>query len=132
MKLSLEQFEETVAAAREFLNDRHNLDYVKPSGAYGLAYEFAEVLVQLADACVIGAPCDRHCGAVHGQEAEELRAGVEQILTNTSDVDDDDAPDVLRALRKSLSFLLDRIDARDSLAFREATDPPDAQATARA
>ena len=37
---------------------------------------------------------------------------------------------MLRALRKSLIFLLDRIDARDSLAFREATDPPDADVTA--
>lgn len=83
----------------------------------------AEALVKLADCCVVGVCCDRHGGAIHGQEAEELRAGVEHILSNTSDVEDDAAPDVLRAMRKSLVFLLDRIDARDSLAFREATDP---------
>jgi hypothetical protein len=131
MKLSSEQFEETVATARECLIDRQNLDYAKPSGAYGLAYEFAEALVQFADACVVGLPCDKH-GAVHGQEAEELRAGVEQILKNTSDVVVDAVPDVLHALRKSLIFLLDRIDARDSLGFRDATDPPEESAASRA
>lgn len=108
MKLSPDEFEDAVEVARDF----------------------AETIDKLAECCVIGVRCDRHGGAVHGQEAEELRAGVEQILKNTSDVEDDEAPDVLRALRKSLIFLLDRIDARDSLAFREATDPPDADATA--
>lgn len=84
---------------------------------------FARALVQVADACVVGLPCDRHGGAVHGQEAEELRAGVEQILRNTADVNDGGAAFVLAELRRSLIFLLDRIDARDSLSLLEATDP---------
>jgi hypothetical protein len=67
----------------------------------------------------------RHGGAVHGQEAEELRAGVEQILKSTTTVNDGDAVLVLREVRRALIFLLDTIDARDSLAFREATDPPE-------
>jgi hypothetical protein len=79
--------------------------------------------------CVMGLPCEKHCDVIHGQEAQELRAGVEQILANTSVVEDDDAPDVLRSMRKSLIFLLDRVDARNSLAFREASDPPDGDAT---
>lgn len=131
MKPSPDKLEKTVSVARGFLVDRENLDYAKPSGGYGLAYDFAEAIVQLADTCVVGAACDRHGGAVHGQEAEELRAGVEQILRNTSAVGDEDASDVLRGLRKSLVFLLDRIDARDSLAFREATDPSEQDVTAR-
>jgi hypothetical protein len=89
------------------------------------ADDFAVALVALADACVIGLPCDRHGGEVHGKEAEELRAGVERSLSNTSEVLPEDAADVLAGLRKSLIFLLDRIDARDSIAFREATSPPD-------
>ena len=118
MKLSPDAIEETVNSARGFLADRGHPTYAPK----GLAGDFAEVLVQLADTCVIGVPCARHEGAVHGQEAEELRAGVEQILTNTSDVDDGDGVAVLQAVRKTLIFLLDTIDARDSLAFREATD----------
>ncbi len=89
------------------------------------ARDIALALVQLSSACVVGAPCDQHGGAIHGQEAEELRAGVEQILRNTADVRAEDAVDVLAAIRKALIFLLDRVDARDSLAFREATDPKD-------
>jgi hypothetical protein len=119
--------EETIAFAREVLQTLQEKRSVGDS-IDGIACDFAEAVVQLADACVIGLPCDRHGGAVHGQEAEELRAGVEQILRNTSDVDDDAVSDVLhvlRGLRKSLIFLLDRIDARDSLAFREATFPSD-------
>lgn len=123
MKLSPDEFEDTVEVARNYLQDSR-------ADPELIARDFAEAIIKLADLCVVGVRCDRHCGAVHGQEAEELRAGVEQILKNTSDVEDDEAPDVLGALRKSLIFLLDRIDARDSLAFREAMDPPDADVTA--
>jgi len=126
MKLSPDEFEVSVSVARDYLQASAS----EPLPIARLARRFAETIDKLDECCVIGFRCDRHCGAVHGQEAEELRAGVEQILKNTSDVEDDEAPDVLRALRKSLIFLLDRIDARDSLAFREATDPLDADATA--
>ena len=124
MKLSSDEFEETVGVARDYLQASAS----EPLPIARLARRFSETLVKQADCCVFGVRCDRHYGAVHGQEAEELRAGVEQILRNTSDVDDAAAPDVLRALRKALIFLLDRIDARDSLAFREATDKVEADA----
>lgn len=62
---------------------------------------------------VKGKPCLEH-GFIHGGEAEELRAGIEAILRKWCD--DEDAYD-------ALSKLLDDVDARDSLAFREATDP---------
>jgi hypothetical protein len=91
------------------------------------ARDFALALVQLSTACVVGLPCERHAGAVHGQEAEELRAGVEQILRNTAGVRDGEASFVLPELRKALIFLLDHVDARDSLAFLEATDGADAE-----
>ncbi len=93
-----------------------------PTHVEGLPRGLAEAVVQLADACVVGLPCDRHGGVVHGQEAEELRAGVERILHATVDVIEDDSSFVLSQLRRSLVFLLDHVDARDSLAFREATD----------
>lgn len=76
---------------------------------------FARALVQLADACVIGVPCEKHHGAVHGREAEELRKGIEKVLAQT--VVDGTCPDVLDELQR----LLDDVDARDSLAFLEAT-----------
>lgn len=62
--------------------------------------------------CVIGRPCARHYGEVHGKEAEELRDGVQRII----DADPDEA-------RVRLIQLLDHVDARDSLAFLEAVDP---------
>lgn len=119
MKLSPDEFEKTVDVARDYLQgSRADLEVL--SGDF--ATYFATTIVKLADSCVVGVRCARHYGAVHGQEAEELRAGVEQILRNTADVEDDAALDVLRSLRKSLVFLLDHIDARDSLTFREAID----------
>jgi len=70
--------------------------------------------------------CARHAGQAHGKEAEELRAGIEQILRNTSDVKSALSSDalgmVLVGMRRSLQFLLDNIDARDSLAYLEARD----------
>ena len=117
MKLTQDEFEDTLDVARDYLQGSR-------ADAELLASDFAEVIVKLADHCVVGLPCERHAGVIHGQEAEELRAGVEQILKNTDDVRDDEAAFVLAEQRKALIFLLDRIDARDSLAFREATDPP--------
>ena len=123
MTLSADLFEETVDQARSYLRDGSGDSSV-------LAKSFAAVLVELASRCVFGVPCTRHYGSVHGQEAEELRAGVEQIIRNTGDVDDDrDALHVFREVRKSLIFLLDHIDARDSLSFREGADPEDPEAT---
>jgi hypothetical protein len=92
--------------------------------AEALAQDFAKALVQLADTCAVGLPCATHEGVRHGQEAEELRAGIEQILSNTTSVRGDEAAVVLKALRKSLIFLLDNVDARDSLAFRENQTQP--------
>lgn len=95
------------------------------AGAYPsdrAAQVFARALVQVAESCVVGLPCARHYDCVHGREAEELRAGVEQILGNTADVRSEDEESVLAATRKALIFLLDRIDARDSLAFREVSE----------
>ena len=114
MKLPSDAVEKTIDIARACLTKK----------LVGDAYNFAEVIVHLANCCVVGIQCERHGSAIHGQEAEELRAGIEQILRNTADVvDDSTALDVLCAIRTSLNFLLDHTDARDSLAFREATDP---------
>ena len=118
--LSADELKETIAAARDFRRD----------GRLSLVdgRDFAAAIVQLSTACVVGLPCNRHGGAVHGQEAEELRAGIEQILTNTSSVRREDEESVLVSVRKALIFLLDRVDARDSLSFREAVDPKEREA----
>lgn len=118
-----------VDVAHDYLRGTVSDDEIR---SWGSVREFAQAIVQLSGSCVVGAPCARHEEAVHGQEAEELRAGVEQILRNTADVGDDQSSFVLSELRRSLIFLLDRIDARDSLAFREVTDPPDARAASSA
>lgn len=57
--------------------------------------------------------CHEHEFA-HGAEAEELREGIEAILDTACHVDD--VEDIEQALRA----LLDRVDARDSLAYSEA------------
>lgn len=118
--LSVDELKETIDAARDFRRD----------GIVSLVdgRDFFAAILQLSAACTIGVPCDRHGGVVHGQEAEELRAGVEQILRNTASVQREDEESVLAAVRKSLIFLLDRVDARDSLAFREVTDPKEHEA----
>jgi hypothetical protein len=91
---------------------------------------FARALVQIGDACVIGLPCKRHGGVVHGREAEELREGIEKILeeygATPADVpyEHEDYEDLRRALRR----LLDDVDARDSLVLLEAAEAEVGQA----
>lgn len=116
MALSADELAETVDVARDYVKSRDR------SRRRSLSRDFAAALVQVADACVIGLPCEKHGGAVHGQEAEELRAGVEKILQDTSGVRDGEPSD-LEDFRRSLIRLLDRVDARDSLSFLEAADP---------
>lgn len=55
--------------------------------------------------------CSEH-GFVHGAEAEELRHGIEKILSDACDEDD---------FRRELRRLLEQVDARDSVAFLEAS-----------
>lgn len=56
--------------------------------------------------------CREH-GFTHGCEAEELRKGIEVVM---EDLDTDDVT------RHTLQRLLDKVDARDSLAYLEAKD----------
>lgn len=79
-------------------------------------------LKRLRAACSIdGQPCFHHHDVVHGKEAEQLRRGIEALLTAPSS----DYPDVreishsLTDLREGLRKLLDNVDACDSLAFVE-------------
>ena len=72
--------------------------------------------------CAInGRPCPRHVGAVHGREADELRRGVEALLAEHERVPSDE-----------LARLLARVDARDALAYLEATARRAARAVAAA
>lgn len=59
---------------------------------------------------VYRSPCAEH-GFIHGAEAEELRAGIEALL---------DEENSGGQMRRGLRHLLDKVDARDSLAYREA------------
>ncbi len=52
-------------------------------------------------------PCPVHAGVVHGKEAEELRVGLELLLVEH------------RLTRRGVQDLLDRVDARDSVAHLE-------------
>jgi hypothetical protein len=62
---------------------------------------------------VYDTPCVKH-GFFHGAEANELREGIERLLARES---------TGKELRRDLQELLDRVDARDSLARLEAQDP---------
>jgi len=98
-------------------------DFIRSCGAEPgeVAGDFAEALVKLADSCVVGAPCVRHYGSVHGQEAEELRRGIERLIRDA----ESDAIGSRTVSVFSLQRLLDEVNARDSLAFLEATDGED-------
>lgn len=77
---------------------------------------------------IVNWPCPVH-RVTHGREAEELRAGIEATLADWVEVvgaaSEAMADARIRWLvrqRRALQQLLDRVDARDSLAFREAVD----------
>lgn len=120
MKLSAEQIAETIDSARGFLVDQDSPMYADK----GLSFDFAAALVQVAGTCAVGLPCEKHYGSIHGREAEELRAGVEQILRITSDASDlyeDGALHDLREMRRALIALFDRVDG--ATASRSAKRP---------
>lgn len=60
--------------------------------------------------------CPIHSGAVHGGEAEELRSGIETLISKHRDG---------TVPRRELIILLDLVDARDSLAHLERGDIQD-------
>jgi hypothetical protein len=66
----------------------------------------------MATCCTVYAKYCREHNFVHGAEAEELRQGVEKLIAAASET--------RKVSVTSLRRLLDRVDARDSLAFREA------------
>lgn len=72
--------------------------------------------------------CEEH-GWFHGEEAEELRKGIEIILDGFEDAVDTDSvsqlqrlADSLLGVRDDLQKLLDETNARDSLAFLKSKD----------
>jgi len=67
-------------------------------------------------ACEMGRPCREH-DCVHGAEAEELRAEIEKYLAEELPTELD-----VRGVERSLQRILDRVNARDSLAYLEATN----------
>lgn len=66
--------------------------------------------------------CPVHDYMMHGKEAEQLRSGLEEILTEwcASEAGSDAC---VEALLENLQQLLDDVDARDSLAYLERIDP---------
>lgn len=62
--------------------------------------------------------CPVHGYQRHGREAEELRAGIEAVLAEFDGVSYAKVDTVCGVLRA----LLDRVDARDSLAYLERRD----------
>jgi hypothetical protein len=79
--------------------------------------------------CVIGKFCSEH-GFVHGEEAENLRheientigAGFERHVADGTVSPRDAVDSALRGVEGVLQEILDRVDARDSLAFLEADE----------
>ena len=70
---------------------------------------------------VYSTPCVEH-GFFHGAEANELREGIEEILKHKG---------TGAEVRADLVSLLDRVDARDSLARLEAQVPPGTRRSGR-
>jgi hypothetical protein len=67
--------------------------------------------------------CPVHGFAKHGKEAEELRAGIEKIINEHCGALDGSDPsryeEATEDMCDDLQALLDRVDARDSLAYLE-------------
>lgn len=63
--------------------------------------------------------CAVHGQQVHGGEAEELRKGIEEIVKYMDAAEDSD--DLISGVRR-LKALLEEVDARDSLAYRETVE----------
>lgn len=108
MNLSADLFLEAVADAREYL--RTPPIHMTPLHTQQRAQAFAEVIVHVARTCLVGVACAKHSGVIHGQEAEELRRGIEMLCADN---------DIKNTTRAQLLSLLDAVDARDSLSFRE-------------
>jgi len=76
--------------------------------------------------CPIRGKCCREHGFAHGKEAEELRAGVERLITLADQVEIPvEYGSVLMSAERyvpvaDLQELLDEVDARDSLAWLES------------
>ncbi len=72
--------------------------------------------------CIIGKPCKRH-GFVHGWEAEELRKGIEDLISHCEDMKWDSGHsryDIPVVTVQNLRELLDQVDAQDSLTYLES------------
>lgn len=67
-------------------------------------------------------PCPDH-GFIHGAEAEELREGIEKMIKDPPSSDHPESQMLVESLVDALQDMLDKVDARDSVAYREATRP---------
>lgn len=84
------------------------------------ATQAQERLEELEDAYTDGCPV--HHGAIHGAEAEELRTGIERLITSCEQMPWDSGHsryDIPVVTVQSLQELLEYVDARDSLAHIE-------------
>lgn len=92
------------------------MDNPPEGGLFELREGIAKARALLAEGIVCqfdGEPCPAHSDVVHGAEAEELRSGVQTLISRKHYA--------VSHLENALEDLLDRIDARDSLAFLEAS-----------
>lgn len=88
-----------------------------------LVAEVRRLRTRLADA--EGEGCTLHVHAKHGKEAEELRKGIERIYSTrlkTAQAIAESAPGTEVVPAAALHALLDRVDARDSLAHLRANE----------
>lgn len=83
---------------------------------YPAAYQAILRLLAAADAAPRGCPV--HDGAIHGGEAEELRAGIEALIADPPGGDLESNREWMLPLQR----LLDRVNARDSLGYLERGD----------
>jgi hypothetical protein len=68
--------------------------------------------------------CEKH-DFCHGAEAEELRHGIEKMMLDLDEYADFEGRVYAADVYRLLASLLDRIDARDSVAYLEAKKKED-------
>ncbi|NUP13829.1 MAG: hypothetical protein HOW73_47950 [Polyangiaceae bacterium] len=99
------------------------------SGKYEIPQDAFDALDRPAGCPLMANECPEH-GYAHGEEADELRNRIQKLVDgddghaladiDLSPVELEDAVDT--RWRERLQAILDDVDARDSLAFEEATD----------
>lgn len=109
----------------------YTIDHQRMTGGRPVSEKAWPEMPAWADDADEGKECVMHAWQAHGKEAEELRTGVEALLSkfpHHTGWDETSTDEAYEGLRDALQELLDDVDARDSLAYLERREATKARA----